>query len=135
MKKKILILTAAVVIIGAVSGYAFAGSRARVEANLVFHSATDDRVVLEIKNKGMGAMKIHEEGYYIDHTGSAGSWNCSCGNTTTVAPGQRKYVEFKISQPVTHGDKSVLCFFFKYEGFWYLCKVGEEYGTQIYKNH
>ena len=135
MKKKIILLVVLVIVMGVVSGVVYANSRINFEAELLFSSATDDTLVLNVTNRGRQDLVISRTAYYMDELGSAGSWDCTAEEDTVVSPGQSKYIHYYLPEAVAHGDHSVMSFFFLHDDYWYMCKVGEEYGMEIHKNH
>lgn len=135
MRKKIVLIVVLVLALGIVSGVVFANSRVNFDAELLFSSATDDEVVLNVTNRGRQDLVISKTASYMDELGTAGSWEASAAEDTVVKPGQSKYIRFRIEEAVAHGDHSVLAFYFLHDDYWYLCKTGVEYGTEIYKNH
>lgn len=111
-------------------------SEVNFTASLEFDAATDDHVVLKITNCGNLNMRIFSQAHYMDQIGSAGSWDCSAGEEDVIAgPQQTEYIDFQIEKPVTHGDDSILAFFFQYNGHWYLGKVGENNGIEYFQQH
>lgn len=135
MKKKIILLAVLIIVMGVVSGVVFANSRIDFDAELLFDSATDDTVVLNVTNRGRQDLVISKTAHYMDELGSAGSWDCNAAEDTVVSPGQSKYIHYHLPEAVAHGDHSVMAFYFLHDDYWYLCKVGVEYGMEIYKNH
>lgn len=135
MKKKIIILAAVVVLAGVITGVVFANSRMSFDAELLFDSATDDTLVLNVTNRGGGDLTISKNAHYIDELGSAGSWDCTADEDVVVGPGQSKYIHYYLPEAVAHGDHSVMAFYFMHDDYWYLCKVGVEYGMEIYADH
>lgn len=104
-------------------------------AKLIFDSDMDDHVRLQISNHGKERLVIAPQAYYIDQIGSAGSHDCTAGSQAFVGAGTSRYVEFKIGQAAAHGPNSILAFFFRYEGDWYLAKVGENNGVEYFLQH
>lgn len=135
MRKKIVLIVVIVLALGVVSGVVFANSRVNFEAELLFSSATDNSVVLNVTNRGRHDLVISKMASYMDELGTAGSWDASAAEDTVVKPGQSKYIRFSLAEAVAHGDHSVLAFYFLHDDYWYLCKTGVEYGTEIYKDH
>ena len=135
MRKKIVLIVVLVLALGIVSGVVFANSRVNFDVELLFSSATDDEVVLNVTNRGRQDLVISKTASYMDELGTAGSWEASASEDTVVKPGQSKYIRFRIEEAVAHGNHSVLAFYFLHDDYWYLCKTGVEYGTEIYKNH
>ena len=135
MRKRLIFTVIAVLIAGAVTGVVFAESRIEMDAELIFTGATDDRVILNITNWGRKDITIAQEGFYIDETGSAGSWSCKSEEEVTLGNRQCRYIEFEIERAVSHGDNSVLVFFFEHEGTWYLAKTGVNSGLEYYGEH
>lgn len=135
MRKKILMVAAAVLVATAVTGFVYAESRIELEAELIFTGATDDRVILSITNWGRKDVTISEDAFYIDEVGSAGSWQCVAEEAVTLGPRQARYIEFEIEQAVTHGDNSILAFFFRQGGDWYLAKTGPALGFEYFAQH
>jgi len=135
MKKKVLLVLAAVIVATAVTGFVYAGSRIELDTELIFTGATDDRVVLSITNWGRKAVTISEDAFYIDEIGSAGSWRCTAKEPVTLGPRQARYIEFDIEWAVSHGDNSILAFFFEHEGKWYLAKTGPDLGFEYFEHH
>lgn len=107
----------------------------RFVAELQFDAAMDDHVKLVLTNQGSGEMRIAPGARYMDHLGTAGSWGCSASDEQIVEPGQTLCVEFHISEIVAHGNRSILAFFFQYNGCWYLGKVGEDNGVEYFLQH
>lgn len=135
MKKKVLLLFTAVLFATAVTGFVHAGSRIELDAELIFTGATDDRVILSITNWSRKAVTVSEEAFYIDEVGSPGSWKCAAEEPVTLKPRQARYVEFEIERAVSHGDNSVLAFFFEHRGKWYLAKTGPELDFEYFEQH
>lgn len=135
MKKKVLLVLAAVIIATAVTGFVYAESRIDLEAELIFTGATDDRVILSITNWGRKKIVLSEDAFYIDEVGSPGSWKCVAEEEVTLGPRQARYIEFEIERAVTHGDNSILVFFFKHQGNWYLAKTGPKLELEYYDQH
>ena len=135
MKKKVLLAFAAVLVATAVTGFVYAESRVDIDAELIFTGATTDRVILSITNWGRRDITISEDAFYIDEVGSAGSWQCLADEAVTLGPRQARYIEFEIEQAVTHGDNSILAFFFEHEGKWYLAKTGPLLGFEYFDQH
>lgn len=105
-------------------------------AALEFDAAVDNHVALKITNYGCRNMRIFSQAHYMDQIGSAGSWDCSAGEEDViVGPGQTEHIDFQITDAVTHGDASILAFFFQYDGHWYLGKVGESSGIEYFQQH
>jgi hypothetical protein len=46
-----------------------------------------------------------------------------------------RYIEFEIEWPVSHGDNSILAFFFEHDGKWYLAKTGQALGFEYFAQH
>lgn len=135
MKKKVLLALAAVIVATVVTGFVYADAKINLEAELIFTGATDDRVILNITNWGRKTVTIAEDAYYIDEIGSPGSWQCLTTEAVEIGPRQTKYIEFEIEKAVTHGDKSILVFFFEHEGYWYLAKTGVDLGFEYFQHH
>ena len=135
MRKKIVLIVVLVLALGVVSGVVFANSRVNFDAELIFSSATDDKVVLNVTNRGRQDLVISKTASYMDELGTAGSWDAAAEDDTVVRPGQSKYIRFHLEEAVAHGDHSVLAFYFLHDDYWFLCKTGVDYGTEIYKNH
>ncbi|MBP3384417.1 MAG: hypothetical protein J6M22_03025 [Firmicutes bacterium] len=135
MRKKIVLIVVLVLALGVVSGVVFANSRVNFDAELLFSSATDDKVVLNVTNRGRQDLVISKTASYMDELGTAGSWDAAAEDDTVVRPGQSKYIRFHLEEAVAHGDHSVLAFYFLHDDYWFLCKTGVDYGTEIYKNH
>lgn len=135
MRKKIIILAAVVIVAVVISGVVFANSRIAFDAELLFDSATDDTFVLNVTNRGSGDLTISKNAHYMDELGSAGSWECTAEDDVVIEPGQSKYIHFYLPEAVAHGDHSVMAFYFLHDDYWYLCKVGVEYGMEIYTDH
>ena len=135
MKKKVLMALAAVIVATAVTGFVYAESRIDLDTELIFTGATDDRVILSITNWGRRNITISEDAFYIDEVGSAGSWQCNTEENVVLGPRQARYIEFEIERAVTHGDNSILVFFFEHEGRWYLAKTGPELGLEYFGQH
>lgn len=135
MRKKVLLAVVAVLVATAVTGFVYAESRIEIDAELIFTGATDDRVILNITNWGRKAITISEDAYYIDEVGSPGSWKCIADEPVTLGPKQARYINFEIEWPVSHGDNSILAFFFEHEGRWYLAKTGPELGFEYFEQH
>ena len=135
MRKKLLLVIAAVIAAAAITGFVYAESRIDLEAELIFTGATADRVLLDITTWGRKEVTISEDAFYIDEVGSAGSWKCTLAEPVTLEHGQSKYVEFQIEKAVTHGDNSILVFFFRHEGDWYLAKTGVNLGFEYFSQH
>ena len=135
MRKKIVLIVVLVLALGVVSGVVFANSRVKFDAELLFSSATDDKVVLNVTNRGRQDLVISKTASYMDELGTAGSWDAAAEDDTVVRPGQSKYIRFHLEEAVAHGDHSVLAFYFLHDDYWFLCKTGVDYGTEIYKNH
>ena len=104
-------------------------------ARLQFDAAMDDHVKLLLTNQGHKTMQIAADARYMDHLGTAGSWGGSAGSEQTIKPGQTVSMEFHISKIVAHGNRSILAFFFQYDGTWYLGKVGDDNGTEYFLQH
>lgn len=135
MKKKILMVLTAVIIATAVTGFVYAESRIELDTELIFTGATDDRVILSITNWGRKDVTISKEAFYIDEVGSAGSWQCMADEVVTLGPRQARYIEFEIERAVSHGDNSILAFFFEHQGKWYLAKTGPALGFEFFEQH
>ena len=135
MKKKILMMLAVAAVATAVTGFVYAESRINLDTELIFTGATDDRVILSITNWGRKAITISEDAFYIDEIGSPGSWKCTADEPVTLGPRQARYIEFEIEWPVSHGDNSILSFFFEHEGIWYLAKTGPALGFEYFEQH
>lgn len=135
MKKKILLITVVVLVATAITGFVYAESKIDLDAKLIFTGATDDRVILNITNWGRRDITISEDAFYIDEVGSAGSWQCLAEEPVTLGPRQSRYIEFEIERAVTHGDNSILAFFFRHEGDWYLAKTGVNLGFEYFEHH
>ena len=135
MKKKILMVLAAVIVATAVTGFVYAESRIDLDTELIFTGATDDRVILSITNWGRKDVTIAEDAFYMDEVGSAGSWQCKAEEEIILGPRQARYIEFEIEKAVTHGDNSVLAFFFEHQGKWYLAKTGPALGFEYFDQH
>lgn len=104
-------------------------------ASLQFDAAMDDHVKLLLTNQGDKSMEIAAGARYMDQLGTAGSWGCSAASAQTVKAGQTVCMEFRISEIVAHGNRSILAFFFQYNGSWYLGKVGDDNGTEYFLQH
>ena len=135
MRKKVLLAVVAVLVATAVTGFVYAESRIEIDAELIFTGATDDRVILSITNWGRKAITISEDAFYIDEVGSPGSWECAAEEPVTLGPRQARYIEFEIERAVTHGDNSILAFFFEHNGDWYLAKTGPALGFEYFEQH
>ena len=135
MKKKIIMVLAVLIVATAVTGFVYAESRIDLDTDLIFTGATDDRVILSVTNWGRKAVTISEDAFYIDEVGSPGSWKCSAEEPVTLGPRQMRYIEFEIEWPVSHGDNSILSFFFEHEGEWYLAKTGPALGFEYFEQH
>lgn len=135
MKKRLILIMAVLLIAATVTGFVFAESRIDMDAELIFTGATSDTVVLNVTNWGRRDITIAQDGFYIDETGSAGSWECVADEEVTLGHRQARYIEFEIEQAVTHGDNSILAFFFQHEGKWYLAKVGPALGFEYFDQH
>lgn len=135
MKKKIILLAVLVIVMGIVSGMVFANTRIDFETELLFDSATDDTLVLNITNRGRSDLTVSRNAHYMDELGSAGSWECTAAEDVVVSPGQSKYIHFYLPEAVAHGDHSVLAFYFLHDDYWYLAKTGVEYGLEIFTDH
>ncbi len=135
MRKKILLIAAAVLAATAITGFVYAESRIDLEAELIFTGATDDRIILNVTNWGRKKVTISEDAFYIDEVGSAGSWQCLANEPVTLGPRQSRYIEFQIERAVTHGDNSILAFFFRHDGEWYLAKTGVNLGFEYFNQH
>lgn len=135
MKKKLLLTLAAVLAATAITGFVYAESRIELDTELIFTGATDDRVILSITNWSRRDVTLSESGFYIDEVGSPGSWQCIAEEAVTLGPRQARYIEFEIERPVTHGDNSVLVFFFEHNAKWYLAKCGPALGFEYYGQH
>ena len=135
MRKKVLLALTAVIVATAVTGFVYAESRIEIDAELIFTGATDDRVILSITNWGRKAITISEDAFYIDEVGSPGSWECAAEEPVTLGPRQARYIEFEIERAVTHGDNSILAFFFEHNGDWYLAKTGPALGFEYFEQH
>ena len=135
MKKKVLLALTAVIVATAVTGFVYAESRIELDAELIFTGATDDRVIMSVTNWGRKPVAISEEAFYIDEVGSAGSWQCTADEEITLGPRQARYIEFEIERAVSHGDNSILVFFFQHEGDWYLAKTGPALGFEYFEQH
>lgn len=135
MKKRIIGLLTAALVMTALTAYVFAGSKIDLEAELIFDSATSDHVIMNITNRGKGTVYISKDAYYIDEIGSPGSWSCAAAEDVTLGPNQSKYIDFYITEAVTHGDNSILAFFFKHSEHWYLAKTGKKLGFEYFSQH
>lgn len=135
MKKRVLVVALLLLITGVVSGVVFANSRIDFETELLFFSATDDKLVLNVTNRGRSDIVISKDAHYMDELGTAGSLKCTAEEDVVVGPGQTKYIRYYLPEAVAHGDHSVLAFFFKHDDYWYLAKTGVEYGLEIYMDH
>ena len=135
MKKKVILLTVLVIVMGVVSGVVFANSRIDFETELLFDSATDNTIVLNITNRGRSEFTVSKNAHYTDELGSAGGWECTAAEDVVVGPGQSKYIHYYLPEAVAHGDHSVLAFYFLHDDYWYLAKTGVEYGQEIHMNH
>lgn len=147
MKKKIagialvlaLVLTATSLVFAGTSeksrGRQTAETKVDFSAELQFDSAVDNYVTLKITNHGSGNLRIASQAHYMDEVGSAGSWDCSAEGDRIAGPGQTEFVDFEITEPVTHGDHSILAFFFQYGETWYLGKVGKNNGVEYFRQH
>jgi len=135
MRKKIVLVVVLLIIMGVVSGVVFANSRVNFDAELLFSSATDDELVLNVTNRGKKDLVISRKASYLDELGAAGSWQATAEEDTVVKPNQSKYIRFYLPEALAHGDHSVLAFYFLHDDYWYLCKTGCEYGTEIYDTH
>ena len=135
MKKKFVPVIAALVLAVTVTGFVFAESKVDLETELIFTGATSDRVLLDITNNGSRSITVAQSGFYIDEIGSAGSWECCTRGSKVVEPGQSESIEFEIEKAVTHGDNSVLVFFFGTDSRWYLAKTGVNLGFEFFAQH
>ncbi len=135
MKKKIILLAVLVIVTGVISGVVFANSRIDFEAELIFDSATDDKVVLCVTNRGRHDLTVSRNAHYMDELRSAGSWECTAEEDVVIGPGQSKYIHYYLPEAVAHGDHSVMAFYFLHDDYWYLAKTGVEYGLEIYMDH
>lgn len=135
MRKKLIWMVAICFVMTAVTAYVFAGSKIDLQTELIFDSATSDHVVLSITNRGKGNVYISKDAYYMDEIGTAGSWACTAKDDITIEPGQTEKIDFYITEAVTHGDHSVLAFFFKHSEKWYLAKTGVELGFEYFSQH
>lgn len=104
-------------------------------AKLVFQSAVDDHVILELTNQENAELHIASQAYYMDQLGSEGSWDCAARQETIVKAGDTVYVDFYTAQAVTHGENSILAFYLQYEDQWFLAKVGERNGVECFLRH
>lgn len=138
----VLILVTAVM----VSGLAFADTsqgrklpdaagEVNFTAELSFDGAMDDYVELDLANYGQQPMKVMPEAHYMDHLGTAGSWDCKAEAPAVIGAGRSKRIGFLLPQAVSHGENSILAFFFQYNGSWYLGKVGETNGVEYFLEH
>ena len=135
MKKRIIVTVAALLLAITVTGFVFAGSKIELETELIFTGATSDTVVLSITNWSRKDITVSADGFYIDEVGSAGSWECVLQEPVTLGPRQARYLEFEIEKAASHGDNSILVFFFRHEGDWYLAKTGKLLGLEYYRQH
>lgn len=133
MGKRVLLMLAVVIVATAVTSFVYADSRIDVDANLIFTGATDDRVILSITNWSRRPITLAENAFYIDEVGSPGSWNCAAEESVTLGPRQARYITFEIEWPVSHGDNSILAFYFEHEGQWYLAKTGPALGFEFFE--
>lgn len=104
-------------------------------AKLHYDTGMDDHVELELNNHGNSDMLISRQAHYIDEIGSAGSWDCCAEADFSIGPQQSERIKFETADAVTHGKNSILCFFFRYGGKWYLGKVGENNGVEFFLQH
>lgn len=104
-------------------------------AKLVFQSAVDDHVILQLTNQETAELHIASQAYYMDQLGSAGSWDCAAQQETVVKAGETVYVDFYTAQAVAHGENSILAFYLQYEDQWFLAKVGERNGVECFLRH
>ena len=149
MKKKIAGGLIAALIFAVATGLVFADSSDRqtvakdrnpesevaFAAELDFYSAKDDRVLLRLTNLGETEMRVAPQARYIDQIGSAGFTEGNSQVQTALAPGKTKEIEFQLTVPRAHGENSILSFFFEYDGYWYLGKVGQRNGIEYFLNH
>lgn len=135
MKKKILGIAAGCFLMMAVTAYVFAGSKIDLETELIFDSATSDHVVMKITNRGKGNVYISNDAYYMDEIGTAGSWSCASKEEVAIMPGETEHIDFYITEAVSHGDNSILAFFFKQGDTWYLAKTGVKLGFEYFSQH
>jgi len=135
IKKKIILIAALIMSMGIVSGVVFANSRVNFDAELLFSSATDDSVVLNITNNGRQDLIISRKASYMDELGTAGPLECIAAEDTVVRPGEMEYIHYELPEAVTHGDNSVMSFYFLHDEYWYMCKTGAVYGTEIIKDN
>ncbi len=104
-------------------------------AELQFDSAKDDHVTLKISNRGEQELRIGTEAHYMDQVGSAGSWDCTAQQETVVSPGNAASATFTMEQAASHGENSILAFYLRYDGTWYLAKAGERNGVECFVRH
>lgn len=104
-------------------------------AHLEFDAAMDDHVTLQLINYGSESLEIAPAAHYMDELGTAGSLDCRAGGTCLAEPGQTVSVSFYMDRAAAHGDNSILAFFFQYGDYWYLGKVGDKNGAEIFRQH
>lgn len=104
-------------------------------ARLEFDAAMDDHVTLQLTNYGNKSLQIAPAAHYMDELGTAGSLDCRADGYCYAEPGQTVSVSFYMDRAAAHGDNSILAFFFQYDDYWYLGKVGEKNGTETFRQH
>lgn len=137
-----------IVVVTVASGLVFADTGGKQAANqdnlskevnftakLDFDSSMDNQVSMRLTNYGSDEMTIAAQAHYIDNQGSAGSWDCEAKEDCVIDSGKNDSIDFRIERPVSHGDNSILAFFFQYRGEWYLGKVGRNNGIEFYLQH
>ena len=149
MTKKLTGVLIAALIFAVATGLVFAdssGSRNAAEGNspesevafaagLTFYSQKDEQAILRLTNLGQTEMRVAQQAHYIDNIGSAGSIAGNAGTQTVLEPGETKRIEFHLAAPCSHGENSILSFFFEYDGYWYLGKVGQKNGIEYFLDH
>lgn len=149
MKKKAIGILAAVLIFAVATGLVFADSADKQSrrktsapdtevafaASITFDSDRDGRLTLRLNNLGKREMRVAPQANYIDNAGSAGSTPAAAKAETNVKPGQTARIPFQLENACDHGENSILSFFFQYDGYWYLGKVGPRNGIEYYRNH
>lgn len=110
-------------------------SNANFSARLEFDAAMDDHVTLYLTNYGNENLQIAPAAYYMDELGTAGSLDCKADGVSFAEPGQTISVSFFMDKAAAHGDNSILAFFFQYDDYWYLGKVGEKNGIEMFRQH